>query len=54
MVRDDEFWQVIHSARAGLSRGDKRDDVYHEVVRFSAMNGYDRYILWQLVVQGAQ
>lgn len=42
--------EIIRRARAALVAGARRDDVYHEVVRFAVRNQLDRYAMWQAVV----
>lgn len=52
MVEDySEARMLVDRARAALAAGARRDDVYHEVVRFAAINKLDRYGLWQRVVE---
>ncbi len=53
-MRQEDTVAVVALAQEALKRGVKRDDVYHEVIRHAAINGLDRYKLWQDVVSGAQ
>lgn len=46
-----ETQAVIQRARDALRKGANRDDVYHDVVRYAAMNKLDRYALWLKVVE---
>lgn len=43
--------EAVTLSRDLLRKGYKRDDVYHAIVRFAAMNRLDRYALWLKVVE---